>query len=145
MASSGNAWTKAAVFRLNIGMSGTPSMVISVRARSTVSWCGSVKVPVVAYTSIIGTGFSSLSMAPFRLSNARRTGRTSAPASYGGERFEDQSGRDVGPGDEGDVRAVHGLGHGVHPLSHEAIAVRRDRIVALGHQDPTRKVPPADG
>src|SRR5580658_739018 len=113
MAPSGNAWTKPAVFCLNIGMSGTPSMVIRVRARSTASWCGSLKVSAVAYTSIIGTGFSSLSVSPFRHPHDRRSAATPALASYGCDRFEDQSGCDVGPGDEGDVRAVHSVSVGV--------------------------------
>src|ERR1700722_1148214 len=42
------------------------------------------------------------------------------------------------------MRAVHGLRDGLHTLSHEAFAIGRDRIVALGHQVPTRKVPPTD-
>ena len=35
---------------------------------------------------------------------------------------------DVGRRDEGRVRAVNGLGDGVHALSHEVFAVGRDRI-----------------
>src|SRR5208282_5824818 len=41
-------------------MSGTPSMAIRVAARSAASWCLSVNVPAVAYTSIIGIAQSFL-------------------------------------------------------------------------------------
>ena len=50
---------KAAVLSRNIGISGTPSIRINVAAADVASACGSAKVPVGAWISIIGTGWSS--------------------------------------------------------------------------------------
>jgi hypothetical protein len=49
----------AAVFVRNRGMSGTCSTFITALARSIASWCSSAKVPVAAYTSIIGISRTS--------------------------------------------------------------------------------------
>src|SRR5208282_2025982 len=55
-AAAGSSCTKAAVFLRNIGIFGTPSTAITAAARSLASSAVSGKVPVAAYTSIIGMG-----------------------------------------------------------------------------------------
>src|SRR5260370_16585328 len=53
-----------AVFLRNMGMSGTPSIFIMVAARLRASALGSAKVPLAAYTSIMGMVVFSCSSAP---------------------------------------------------------------------------------
>jgi len=64
----------------NIGISETPSMAIRAPARSLASWCLSVNVPAVAYTSIMGIVSSSRlpRRADGRTDDLARSDRTSA-------------------------------------------------------------------
>src|SRR5258708_1037328 len=70
----------SAVFLRNMGMSGTPSIFIKVAARSRVSALGSAKVPLAAYTSIMG-------MVVFSCSSARReaSGKCRGESVYDGK------------------------------------------------------------
>src|SRR5438552_3973397 len=104
----------AAVFRRNIAMSGTCSMVMTAVARSTARRCVSVKVPAAAYTSIIGTA-DSLRGGADELGGLGRVGH-----------HREVAGRDLDGG-------------GAHTVGEQPFGVGWDGLVLGGDQVPGRQ------
>src|SRR5215471_21366944 len=69
--------------------------------------------------------------------------RTASRSTRSPQRLPDERGHGDRLRDERGVRAVNAVSRGAHPLRHEPLRVRRDRVVVLGDQVPGRLALPA--